>query len=122
MSALNQWKREQARGRPNWEKIKNNKKKTKERELQIVKEEVFKATGAIYIVSLEWRPPLAFCESIGNFKEGINVAQENFKTLRRATIVGGLILRKNDRLKKELQRKNNKFNDLLKLNDGQNFH
>jgi hypothetical protein len=36
--------------------------------------------------------------------------------------VGGLILRKNDRLKKELQRKNNKFNDLLKLNDGQNFH
>ncbi len=45
-------------------------KERKERELQRIRDEVFKAIGATHIKPLASRPPLVFQESNEIFKEG----------------------------------------------------
>jgi hypothetical protein len=58
--------------------------------LQRVREEVFRATRAVYIESLASRPPPTFHESNESSKENKHAKQKKFKTLRCVIIVGGL--------------------------------
>ncbi len=66
MSALDQL-RERASKREAKLRRGRGKKKTKEKELQKIKEEFFRTTKAIYITSLASKPPLEFHESSESF-------------------------------------------------------
>jgi hypothetical protein len=55
--------------------------------LQRVREEVFRAIGAIYIEPLASRAPLACRESSESFGEGRDVEQKKFEALRHVAIV-----------------------------------
>ncbi len=61
---------------------KREKKKTKERELQRVRKEVFRVIRTIYIEPLALRPPLEFLESSESFGESKDVEQEILETLK----------------------------------------
>ncbi len=55
--------------------------------MQRVKEEVFRAIGAIYIKPFISKLPLAFCENSENYGKIIDVEQKILKALRLATIM-----------------------------------
>ncbi len=61
---------------------KKEKKNTKERELQRVRNEVFKVIKTIYIEPLALRPPFEFLESSESFGESKDVEQEILETLK----------------------------------------
>lgn len=67
---------------------KREKKQTKERKLQRVRKEVFRATKVIYIEPFASRPPPTFWKSSESFGQGKNIEQKNFEVLKCATTMG----------------------------------
>ncbi len=63
-------------------------KKAEKKELKKVKEEAFRAIGAIYIEPLSSRPPLVFWKSSESYGEEKNVQHEIFEALKHVATVG----------------------------------
>ncbi len=81
--------RKQAKKRKIWENNEKRKKKREEKKLQIIKEEVFRATKAIYIVPLASRLTTpTFQESNKNSIEERNVEREILEALQHVTTMG----------------------------------
>lgn len=76
------------------------RKETNERELQRATKEVYKTIRVIYIELLASRSPPTFHERNENFREGRDVEEEIFETLRCVAPMGGL-----EETLRELQRK-----------------
>jgi hypothetical protein len=67
---------------------KKRKREREERELQKIREEVFRATREIYIEPLASRPPFAFQESSESCEEERNIKRKIIKALQHAATMG----------------------------------